>query len=442
MESKKKTIARNCVIFLIIILPVIWHIMIVYSYARNIPQYDDFAIALQFLTWVKATPLKALFALHNEHRLAVPRSIVYLTYKIVGSSNIEILTYITNIYILLLLVTIYVNFRKMRLSLWLFIPASLTVINPYNWENMIWVTSGLQHFGIVAMATGAFTLFASKNQILRFCGIFLSIAAVYTSLSGLLVPIFLFIWSFNRYRSGKDKLILIPVLTAIISSICFITYVVGYSRPTHHPELLWSLHHFLEALSHFLIHAGGIIRYPLFSWLLGATLFLITIYLTFRKIWRKSPVFYNTLVFLLANAGMISIGRAKFSITQGLTDRYSLYSLMIFLCIYMLLLALNINKPRAQIALGSIALVFTVFIFVNSYSDSMAKLRERDKMLTEGIYEWSQTGKGLYFPDPVRAGKILYQMVENGIYILPDDIRINPDRTDLDVWVRQQEKKN
>ncbi|MCD4653206.1 hypothetical protein K8T06_04665 [bacterium] len=427
---------RQIIICLLILLPVIWHLTTLGIYARNIPQQDDFDVVLKFLEAAKSAPIKNIFAFHNEHRLAVPRTIIYVAYKTLGSANFILLSYISNMYLILLLMFVYMSFRSMKTSLWLFIPVSFMIFSPLNWQNMIWVTSSLQHFGIISLAIGTFVLFESKYISLQVCSIFLSVAAVFSSMSGLLVPLILFIHSFikiftdlnstrshsNRLDSTQIKPYIWLVVTAITFIACFTVYFHGYKSPHHHPSLSWSLNHQLETISHFFIHLGGSLKHPLASWIMGIIILLITLFFMYRKIWTISPAGWNTLLFLLGNAVMISLSRAKFSMTQGLSPRYAIYSLMIVVCLYLLSLALTPKTLRHQTTIGSMALLFAGFIVLYSYSPCITSLRNIESKLVRGIHEWSQTGEGLYYPYPHVAGKILDRMVDKKIFIPPIDV--------------------
>jgi len=375
---------------ILLVIPVIWQAVMVATYARNIPFGDDYDLVYRFLTRARHHLIPNLTAQHNEHRLLVPRLIVYIMYKVQGIPDLITLTLIGNMFLLGLLIIIIHQIRKSNLSWYFGVPVAYFIFSPLHGTQMIWVTGALQNFGVVFFAAAAFSLFESSRPDRRVWGLIFGLMAAFTSLNGLLVPAILL----GRSLIGSPERKRRPVWiwsSAGMAALCFGTYFINYTHPSHHPPLNWPMHHIPETVCHFLILMGGIAHQPLASWILGCLLVLVTVFLLFRRPWRSAPFEFSMLLFLAGSGAMISLGRTRFGQGQGLSTRYAVLYLLVPVILYILLLR-TVARQRTRYLIVALTVILVAGATIRNYGVCMDAVRHQSFDLDHGIHQWVVTG--------------------------------------------------
>lgn len=442
---KAKFLSRWTFILAVILLliPVIWQAAMIHLYARNVPLGDDYDLVYNFLTRVRHHHhqlLQNLIAQHNEHRILVPRLIIYIIHKIQGAPNLITLIIIGNMFLIGILTIIILNLKQTDIPWYFGIPAAYMVFSPMHATQMIWVTGALQNFGVVFFAAAGFYLYASNRPNKRCRGLLFGCMAAFTSLNGLLVPLLMLFRSLIASPVSQHPLsgtapspqnpdtddpppakLLWILVSAGVSIACLGTYFFNYTHPSHHPPLNWSLHHIPETFCHFLILLGGMLLQPLASWIFGCIMVLIVCVLLFRRAWQIAPFEFDMLLFLIGSAAMISLGRTRFGMGQALCNRYAILYLLIPVFVYLILIR-TISRWRNRWLVAGLMVVLVTGATIRNYNVCMNAVRKQSYDLYQGIHDWARTGSAPGYPLPECAGDALDHMVSNGLYRPPTGV--------------------
>lgn len=429
---------RRTLVILILSIPLIWYGTTLMRFARDIPIADDYDVALRFLCDTQVSPgFHLFFQQHNEHRLVVPRAVIYLIYIVSGQVNFRLLALIANIWLVATFLILWLIWQKRSYPLWLFLPVPFLIFSPLNWKNMVWITSGLQNYGVIALASAAFYSIESSRKTVNIFAVVCGFMAMFTSLSGILVLPLLTIRAIKRFKDTSTAVLLVCY---IMSLSAFGSFLFGYRVVRSQSAMMFGFRHLVEMLCHYLIQLGGSMRHPTGAWFLGCMIIILTVLVAFLKVWHRAPIIWNIHLFLLLNAAMISVGRVHFGFKQSLSPRYATFSLLLVVSLYCLLLAAVRSRHVAwhRITGGCFA-GFAVLIFICHLSPSMALLQEHDVRLTSGLVAWSTGGQGLIYPNQAGSSALLLQSIRLNCYRPPVALPVclHKEKTDKRPFINQ-----
>ena len=160
-----------------------------------------------------------------EHRLIFSRSLVLLSYYLFGKVNLVILMVIGNLCWAGCAGVFYAVFRRLRLSLWYFVPIMWLWFSIHSFENMFWGVSSLCNFGLLLFAMLAFYFATHKPQQL-WVALLCALAATYTYGNGIAVfPVIIFLlWITGRRREC--------LLTVGVTLLVGFAYFAGFPQKT------------------------------------------------------------------------------------------------------------------------------------------------------------------------------------------------------------------
>ena len=403
------------------------HIVIVLKYAANLPDWDDYDAVLRFAAnFVQEEDsmvrLKSIFSQHNEHRIAFDRIIILLNLLIAGSINFKTLIILGNVLLFALFFLIAKIFKKhLAPHYLLFVPVPFLLFNLASFENYLWAMASLQNIGVILFSLlSLYLLFRSEDLRLPdfFLSLLFAVMATYTSGNGMLVLVIALAALILR----KQKVHLIVIWAA--ATILFISlYFYGYTSVSQHPAALDTLISKPDQLiSHFFVLVGrisGTLTGAIFLGFGTVVTFLVLIITKFRN--SKSHLLYFCLFFLFASCCVTSLSRAGFGVHQAMAVRYTLYSVLIIIFLYFLLIkelgyAIARTIPWA-LACAAVAL----YVYVDSYRFYLMDVVERHKKLVHGaacFYEGNRYSY-LSYPDQDEAKRILDESAKAGIYSIP-----------------------
>jgi hypothetical protein len=287
--------------------------------------------------------LTHLFALHNEHRLAVPRLIFWADYALAGGSNKLNLTVISLIQVAhaaLLLALIGPRWRQG--STWIVAAAVIALLMSLGqWENFTWGFQS-QFVGVFALASGAYVLLAKavgadgRRRLVFFAaalgllflatfsmanGLVAAAVAVLLCL-GLAAPWWMTVGSaayvvlaglayFHNYHAANDHSDLGFALAHLAD---FITYYLGWLGNLAGEQLLWQPHGQPPTV-HLAATALGAVGVVLAA----AAVLLV---LLRRETDRVQAVLVAVMLFVLATGVVTAAGRLNFGLWQAYASRY------------------------------------------------------------------------------------------------------------------------
>ncbi|MPR34359.1 hypothetical protein [Salmonirosea aquatica] len=160
-----------------------------------------------------------------EHRLIFSRSLVLASYYLFGKVNLVSLMVIGNLCWLGCAGVFYAVFRRLKLSLWYFVPIVWIWFTIHSFENMFWGVSSLCNFGVLFFAMLAF-YFATYAPDRLFVALLFALLATYSYGNGIVVfaIIAILLWITGR---RKDFFITVGV-TIVVGVI----YFAGFPQKT------------------------------------------------------------------------------------------------------------------------------------------------------------------------------------------------------------------
>jgi len=352
-----------------VIVWTIWSLMLfaalffVATWGHDLPFGDDFALARAF-TGVQPVTLEWLWSQHNEHRLFLPRLALLASYKVTGSPFLAIMYFdvlaLGAAAFLLICVA-----RRLRGSI-----AYADAIFPVallhwgHWENLIWSIQVSYVLPSVLVFILLAVIVLKGNALSLGSGILAGTCLLSLPLcmaSGLpFVPplaCWLGYWGVRLWRSGRphgrrDGAVLLALAVAAVALCAF--YFVGLKM---HPNQalnpgLWAS---LLATVRFLCMSLGIVGRQLWPvsawlWLPLAALSVAGVMFAYRKLPRERLRLVGLVLFLagvLALAGGIGWGRARFGSAAGTATRYALLALPILFWSYFVFLVYGGRMNRA-----------------------------------------------------------------------------------------------
>lgn len=230
LSLQKNTRLAAWLAALLCVLPVFIYFLVFSQIALNVNYvaFDDILIlgiipGFEDATWLERW--QRLTDPFPEHRLIFSRSLALLSYYVFGKVNLVSLMVIGNLCWAGCAGVFYAVFRRLRLSLWYFVPIVWLWFSIQSFENMFWGVSSLCNFGLLLFAMLAFYFATHRPQQLWVAWL-LALAATYTYGNGIAVfPVLIFLlWVTGRRR---DFFVTVGV-TVLVGYV----YFLGFPQKT------------------------------------------------------------------------------------------------------------------------------------------------------------------------------------------------------------------
>lgn len=355
------------------IIPIVLMAVLFDRYAVNIPHWDDHALK-GFIVKFQSTDsirvkLQELFALHNEHRIALTRFFTWLIFKIHGTIDYRIMMLVGNASLLGIWAFFIACINKYRLSAWYIVVSGWLLFSLAISENFFWGMAAISNFWILLWAFLTFYLLifgnqddirnpfikrqqtferAKKTNRVMFIGaVFASFLALSTSGNGVIVPIIglLIILIQKRFRTA----ILWLLTSGSGLLIYFLTYVRRPDEVNDVSDVTVS-----GLLNGSITLAGAIFdaewAFPekrmFISQLLGGLLIVVSATLFLRRLFvsytppdnqyvitkRKTDLFMSSaLLFVGGTMAGIVLSRSGYGMDVFMTGKYKIYSIILLI---------------------------------------------------------------------------------------------------------------
>lgn len=399
---------RHWLPLLLIILPLVFQVVYLCSFAVDLPWWDQWLLVPGFRAMFSGKPdriLAGLWGQLNEHRLPLPRLIFFLLAR-VTDWNVLAEMWLSLGVVTLTFAGWWLIYRKtVGTSSWGFVPIAWLVFSLGQWENILFgmqLGFYLQVFGTV-FALYFLSLRSWQSAIAAIlCGLVSSLSLN----AGLLVwPAGVFLLLASRARSR-------PRLAAwiVVGIATFAVYFTGYHYPQEHPPLTSGLFSPITTARFFLMNVGaslggGVKDLSLamgVCWLVVMGLWLhsrIRRGPHLRLDWSPSEVLAATLVLLsLVSSATITVARVGFGhIDWAVSSRYTTMTTMGIIGVYMLLLKDNLPGATREAESASwlparlfpalLAILFVGLAAANSQGVAMGKLDRANRIECQRILQ-------------------------------------------------------
>ncbi|MCY7350978.1 MAG: hypothetical protein LH606_09950 [Cytophagaceae bacterium] len=359
--------------WLVALIPVILHFAFLARYAVNIPKWDDHALR-NFLVDYNQTDswgekISLIFAQHNEHRIAFDRLVTLIVYQLTGEINFVWLMFIGSFSLLGILAIFYQLIRQSSLPGYFFLPLPWLLLTLQHQENTFWGMASLQNFSVVFFLIFSVFLLSKTPERAFVLGCFLAIMAVFTSGNGVLVwPMGAGLLLLQKRWKGLIYWIILAGLTSLI-------YFFNYQKPPGNPPTpngdawlyLKGFLGFIGSVADWQPEATERFVLPVLAGLLllvGAAYFSVKSLL--KTPWLRggadvSDYFVlGVLVFVIASAAVVTVGRIGFGDWILLTSRVKIYSAVLLLT---LVIAVLREIPVRRQKVGFQLVLFGAILF-------------------------------------------------------------------------------
>lgn len=384
------------------LFPIASYFVYIADYGINIPYVDDHGLKGFIVNYYAsdhwADKIVAIFAQHNEHRIALTRVFLLISYQLEGTINYKTLIWIGNGFLLGILWIFARYFKHRAISLVYLLPIPWILFSFLHHENTFWGMASVQNFGIVFFVLAAF-LALEKEQFIK-AMVLISIG-VFTSGNGF-VALFL-LMGLLLLKSNWKQLGLFALLT-----LCLLAaYFLNYQKPPATP--MASSAQWKELTKAFLAFLGSyadmnlaispsnrVVRASsLGSVLLGFSLlvYVKNLPLNFKeKRWHIPSNWHlfllGTITFILLSAAMVAWTRlVGYGFTTILTSRYKIYSVVLLISLYAAVFTL-LKESLQRISFGMV-LVLAIGCFFMSFWHSMPAIDFHRKGLMTSMYNWT-----------------------------------------------------
>lgn len=454
----KKLISNPTLVWLAIGVPFIAFVVMLFTYAVNVPWMDDIDVYPDFLgKFLAATSVNEklwlLFKPNNEHRVVYAKLINLAHYYLTGSLNMRTLTILSNSTLLGILWILWRVVKEQKLAPIYFLPIPFLLLQPQYYLTSLWTITGFQYqpvifFGLLGM------YLLTRNSKFALAG---AIAAVIfdsvTMSNGMFywVAGLIILWLQGRYKDS-----------AIWGGFMLITikgYFLNFDNGANQQGFAYFAQHPHESFLGFFTHLGGsfdffntlgIVKRAIIPTLAGVILvsiigYWLIAFVLFSKqkpfSWlslkhqsklgtlqhrleahRSNYVILGGTIFLLINALVIAVLRPRFGFDVMIVGNYKVYPAMFLVMAYLVVIT---SWQRAQTSSLFLYGLITASILFNglSYIKFLPEVHERRKDLLVRVYNHQHNKIGLGpqihspFYDYVNAA--MDRVVSKGIYHYP-----------------------
>lgn len=398
-------------------LPVYLFYLMIFVFSINIPYWDDYDSILNFTNNFIGSDiqnkLNLIFSQHNEHRIAFSRLVTIASYYLIGKINFRFLTILGSLSLIGVAIIFLKSFASTKKGFLYFIPVLLLLFQQQYWGDIYFATTALSNLWGLFFAFASLYLLKQESKGYFLLSILLGIIAVFTNGSGMLIflaGLTIFIFK-KRYRE--------MLIWLFVGIGCIFFYFYGYVKPVNQPSLNEAIfmYPFLTIVYFFKFLGlcfSGIGKGGFLPFLGGVFFVLYYVYLIKKKFYKKSPVIFSFLTFLLATGIINAICRSAFG---AFPSRYKIISVLILILSYMSLTELLTEKQMRSIL--PIFFIFAVMFNLFSYFINYNYIFLQRKYLKDGLVLWENGKSGLSYPDAKRANSILTTAIMKKQYSPP-----------------------
>ncbi|MGI4854762.1 MAG: hypothetical protein ACRYF4_12045 [Janthinobacterium lividum] len=431
---------RVWMLALLALLPAVVTYLILWRTTTAIPYMDDYDAILGFanvyhrLPSLSARLLYINDATHVQYKLILLHSIVAFNVDVLHRIDFGLIEWLGNVSLLLIGWCLWRMFphADIRQRLLFFLPVPLLVFVLRDNEAMGWAMDCLQLVAVVGYALLSLYLFCGKKLGWFVGGCIAFVLAAWSSANGLLVlPVALLVlWQAHAWR----RIAALLLLTAVV----MISYLHGF-----HPDLPTPNGHAASPLiipAFYVALLGNVFS----RWWLACPFGFVLLCFVVPVVWkafvrdRRVDAVSASMLFLLLNAGLMTMGRYRFTLGGALPSRYSIYSQVLVALTYIAYIRPILARaptgwswltlPRVYLASTTFALL--LFVHYERVGARFSRERQAASIAHMGAWEnYSHKSSLVALDEPEiqrnfapwipHASLVLEESMRQGIYVPP-----------------------
>lgn len=399
--------------------PLVGFFIVFFLYAVNIPFADDWGVLYILCLWEKLTLLEkcsALFAQHNEHRIALTRAFGIIHYYLSGNVDVRYWMFLGNIGYVIILAVFYRHLRREN-QMELLPTVSFCLFTPLAFGNIF---SGMQNGN---------TLFVAFTILLFYCiaygkhiGLSIGVLAIlmFTNGGGFL-PFFICLALLFYNKRHKEAFIF-----GLAGFLLLALYFWGYRKVLYHPDPIDSLVQYPEIVFAFFFAFLGSMMAAQLACLLSGLAMFITGFLFLRH-FKHQQFVISLIAWILLTALSVSLNRAGFGLEMATTNRYRLYSQVLFIAIAILIF--QTTRPSYKVIVFWLMFAFSSTLFLYKTIIKRSIYAGRRQAALDQFFNWRATG---HFLADKETTFLANKLITNGFYTIP---------TQESKWITEAERE-
>lgn len=404
---------QNGISLFFIAIPVVFFYYVYEIYTFNFPFDDDFYAITNFLTHYSNSAsildkIEQFFYTEREHINILVRSITLIEYSSLGYLDFKILGIVGNLFLLPILYLLYLHMPKKNgyNGLLLFIPVAFILTSGSYWANSTRGLTAIQHFGVLLFTLLAMHFFTKKKLLIPFI---CCVCATYSFGNGI-VSFFVIMVMLFLDKEYKKLLLFGTGAFLVIGIMLYQIYPLYEVKKTNVP-LYVKIRFFINI---FASHLGR--KYLYSTFFVGISCLATACYLLVRKGYYKIDKFHaGLLVFIIVTIFFISIRRSYMGLYGSFISRYTMYSLLLLILIYYMLLKQDLINKKT----GAIVFAVALFVNINSWYQNIPRMNGRQGSLVYDFHQWN-TSCDLIEDEKEHTRCFIYKkFIEDGFYIPP-----------------------
>jgi len=429
---------RFFIILILSALPIGLLLILLNTYAVDIPHWDQWSIIYLFEKYYNGDlTFNDFWHQHNEHRLIFPK-LIFFGLGLLSKYNVlyEIATNVIMAFLMYLLIIWHINKNKYILGIeqsyqWLWIFMSCFVFCLSQFENWLWGFQLQWFLNTLSVVAGAFLISNYRITPLSFAGLcFCGIVSTFSLSAGILYWIVIaFFLVLRQVRVERKSNYFVPAAWILIFILVLTAYLYNYHHPPNHPSLWFAIQHpfrfllfiaayigtplsrvgdvvpdsFIFHLASFIgspltemddvqmafqiLRRGGMFSFSIIFGVAGLTFWLL--YVIYYCV-KKPPLELQRHFFFLVlgaygvlSAALTAIGRLGLGVHQAGISRYASVAVLVWISVFFLIYATSIGDEfkskllRRIFCLCKIGLLVIIFVALNwaSYK-SIGRMQE------------------------------------------------------------------
>ncbi len=385
---------------------------LVWSYAVNLPIWDDFDSALLFANRFDAAVgwqerLALILEQHNEHRIIANKMLTLVSVAIFSSVNFTFLIYCAVFFLLALTARLATHAKDPVFALAL---SCLFMLQPQYGDGLNWVTTCLASFFLCFMALYCSQLVLERKTPLVFALPLLAIAG-FSQGNGILLPFCIaFVLLLNK--EWKRAAVLICSGAGIVA-----LYFQAYRFPAQERPIAALFEKIPLVLEYGFTLIGASLGFsdPFWSVVFGVALTVLLVALLYFSVHKNHPALIAFIFFLFLSAAINTSARALSGAQYALSPgRYTILSSGILAAMAIILGECARSTLARSILLAS-ALAFNYFSW-DKYRYTVEDLHTR--ALNDLALYLIFGDRGLTYPWPDQGIPKLEDSLQRGVYNL------------------------